>query len=487
MKKDQLIDAIIKKENGVLVPQKNVYLHRGIITINETKKIDIRYIKSEDVTYDDLLVFCELHGISKTRIRHYHKNIGQIISYIRSHLNLYDERTRCRNLTTFISMENLTEVSLDKFIKLSNGYGYDIDELVEYMVSTKCKNINPSDPTKNSKIWNSEYELTSIINNSHLDPEILKRYKEVQIDLQKEKENLINIVENNVEILELIAETGFKLLNDNISSFSDNPDDFKISQTQLLTLKDKLNSNKEKDQLLNLYVEDKTIGEVLDSAHTACIHGIGVSLMSFYATWWRRLQQKNKDISLSKYFMKIDYNEGKENKSIILSAGIVSRNNIVYKLSCKVFYHNLYANGSFDISNIYDVVNYSCNHYIINAVNKYALFMFLYYSNAPSDKINDDLYVDKLFKNEVYEDRDVQILEVWTRDNPEFPTDVKKIEYKIANINPCVNRVNIVTSEARTSGESGSKTRSGGKIKLNIFGKKRLQRKDNEIQSPLKK
>ena len=82
---------------------------------------------------------------------------------------------KCINESTFVMMTDIDDIPHDKYIKLSNGYCYDIEELIEAMILSNDENKNPSDSSNITKIWKDDKEKDKIIKHKGLDPEIKSR------------------------------------------------------------------------------------------------------------------------------------------------------------------------------------------------------------------------------------------------------------------------------------------------------------------------
>lgn len=208
----------------------------------------------------------------------------------------------CKNRETAISMTDVDDIENIKYIRLSNGYCYDIDELVQTMIMSKDRNINPSDPSNLTPIWMNEVEKESIINHEGLDKSIRKSYK-AMIDIEKKSEEKIleSIANDSPVILNKIAETGFHCLNDNITSWSvDDPELFQKAQKMLIELRDTIRKSKLKLFYERMHVGMIELGTTLDNAHLECIHGVGLKLLTIYCTFYYRVS-RIKSLKLSPF------------------------------------------------------------------------------------------------------------------------------------------------------------------------------------------
>ena len=264
-----------------------------------------------------------------------------------------DPRTLCKNDTSLISGDLLIDIDINKFIKL-NDYGYDCDELMEYLISVNLKNVNPYN--KFIKIYNNTSELNKLLTHKYLNALLLQKYNTMieLIDIQKKLiplKLIKNLKSTNLgvniyfdDIFNTIGDYGFKMLNDNIDSFSNDSNIFiksiklienlreiiktcqlieenpqKNSEVELTQNGDFKNAsrpcventfknesrgeaeltpnkgfknatqnsvnNNNSDFYNELYYYDINIKDLLDSAHTTCIHQVGYNLMKIYMYW----------------------------------------------------------------------------------------------------------------------------------------------------------------------------------------------------------
>jgi len=199
----------------------------------------------------------------------------------------------CKNKDTAISMIDVDDIDEDKYIRLSNGYCYDIDELVQTMIMSKDRNINPSDPSNLTPIWKDENEKESIVNHKGLDKSIRQSYM-LMIDVETKNDGKIlqEISSDSSEILNKIAETGFHCLNDNITSWDvDKPELFQKAQKMLINLRESIRKSKLKVFYERMHVGMIELGTTLDNAHLECIHGIGLKLLTIYCTFYYRISR----------------------------------------------------------------------------------------------------------------------------------------------------------------------------------------------------
>jgi len=330
-----------------------------------------------------------------------------------------DIRTTCKNKFSILQ-EDLIDINIKKFIKL-HDYGYDCDELIEYLTKTENSNINPYEINK-IPIWYKNNEYHQIVNNSNINLDIKTEYiqmlemlKQKKIDLCKTLildetcDNNLQQVYKTDEIFDMIADCGFKLYNDNITSFSLDSDVFKSSQLLLANLRDKINNSGNKDLYLKLNYNSTTLAQILDDAHNRCIHGVGTSLMNIYMKWWLRCNSI-KRIKLNKYYYKID--------KYLFSTGIqYSKNpssdsspNEIYILKLKIYNKTEMENYDFYKSHSNDKSEYK-------SINNFKLQLFEYYSDSNINLFETKRYssIDRfLFQIDSYYEQDLVISELLT-------------------------------------------------------------------------
>jgi len=203
-------------------------------------------------------------------------------------------------------MDNIEEIVQDKFIRTTNGLCHNVDDLVRYIISTKGQNIDPLDPAKVAKIWKDDIEKVQILSHPGLDPEILSDYYKLLEELDKEKIAHLRLIADNINILNQIGDTGFLALNDKISSFSKDPEDFLFAQKAVYTLFEKLQAQPNKDLWLNLGVGGINLRQILKTLKDECIHGVGFKLLWIYCNWYNKIiTQTDKRPVLQQYMVKI--------------------------------------------------------------------------------------------------------------------------------------------------------------------------------------
>jgi hypothetical protein len=176
--------------------------------------------------------------------------------------------------TQTLYLDDVKNIPVNNSI-IINDYKYDINELSEYIISSKGVNINPYDNTK--YLWINEIEKEHIIDR------ISKINKDI-IDIFKQNSNvrikLLEDINKYPDILKHIGETGFICYNDNISNYNNNTTDEKLfSQSQIYILK--LREYIDKNDIFNVLPAQFSLTSILNETDT-CIHLTGNRLMILY-------------------------------------------------------------------------------------------------------------------------------------------------------------------------------------------------------------
>jgi len=207
----------------------------------------------------------------------------------------------CRNKIEGLSQEDTKDIPKEKLIKVWHGYCYNIDYLVEYLISNKGLNMDPIVPNK-YKLWRTQNEQSRIINHKGLDKDIKNRYIETRKQYIKEQEKFIEILtldKDNVRLLNaipLLAHIfGLSTLND-----------IKIAKEKFLEL---LNKNKYKDTWNNLDIYGWTLGELISQSADTCNHAMSTVFYKHYIGLYYILTHKYKiNIKLSEHVYKLSDN-----------------------------------------------------------------------------------------------------------------------------------------------------------------------------------
>lgn len=183
----------------------------------------------------------------------------------------------CKNETDIMG-DNTSDIPAERFFRTSNGYCHDIDVLVQYLLSSSIKNIDPNDPYNRDPIWTSEKERLAIWNHKGLD----KGLKKDLVRLQK-KVNEKTLTAVHYPMLEKIAEIGWIIWNDKPTSYADSG--FEVSERMLVRLRALIEASPDPQTILQLRngSDDRTLQqEIFETGHASCIHGKGTFLIKVY-------------------------------------------------------------------------------------------------------------------------------------------------------------------------------------------------------------
>ena len=195
----------------------------------------------------------------------------------------------CDHDTSMIDYDEKLQDKSNKVIRVSNGNCYDIDELVDYLISNNGKNV---DPIKSSggeyvTLWNSKEELLAIRNFPFVDKSKLKDFHQVldeQLKSFVDKPPYIDIInsEKGKEFLNRLLITG-KICTE------DYTEDFTPSQTEITRTREYLQENFTGEEIKELKLISTINGLNIDSillkeTGSLCIHGVGFRFCSLYFT-----------------------------------------------------------------------------------------------------------------------------------------------------------------------------------------------------------
>ena len=444
-KRNKIIEYIIINDIKLLYKFIDLENIKIISKNSNNYKENIINIKNIKPTTFILLICC-----NKYKIYNNFKNNNECYNYLINFLFPPDPRCQCINTTTLISGESLTDIDINKFIKL-NGYGYDCDELLEYMIHIKLKNINPYN--KFIKIYTNINELQLLLNHKNLNIELLKQYNALNELIKIEKKYIpLKLIKNltstncgiTVEIDDIfndIGEYGFKMLNDNIDSWSEDSNVFTQSAILIENLREKLNNN---DFYYDLYYYEINIKDILDTAHSNCIHGVGHNLMKIYMYWISQIK------NFLKIPLKVEESMKDKYKNILELMDYNNFYNLKINKNYIIYKHFIFSSGITTnklLIKSYDSVHDTFNGYELysNSQNIYCndknlKQMFSLYKSHLFDKFlnNTEFYYSYkdyvLFINESVYDYDMKVFQLITKNNYDYKNNFKlNINYDYKN------------------------------------------------------
>ena len=216
---------------------------------------------------------------------------------------------KCINDTDMLSQEEIKDIPKEKIIRIWNRHCFDIDYLVEYLISSNNLNRDPS--KQSDELWRDETERLNIINHPGLDKEIKKRYNEMLKKVKKEEEKFIENLtsdEEKINFLNMIALVGTICLNDEAFSFSDNEKGLEFIKAQKAIEKflSVLNERKDKKLWFSLKLYGRSLEDIVKIIKDTCIHGIGRMFLEYYISVYYLITNTYKQkLELSKYIIKI--------------------------------------------------------------------------------------------------------------------------------------------------------------------------------------
>lgn len=234
------------------------------------KRIDSLRQKYQTLSYTELKEMAKYRGLAVPRSKQ------KVID------TLLESSLKCLNHFTLYGDE-IKEVPFSKLWITSNGYCHEIDELMEYLISSEGRNIDPLDSTNTIPIWNTDKEKTRLLQSKGIDPTIKKRYQQM---IQNKKSIDIPFSLPELEtILDEIAKTSFILLNDKPFSFSDSG--FSSAEEALGHFSNflSLGWTTEQQQFIRKKLKNGTAPGTIDSIlndHSSCVHKKGNMFLEIY-------------------------------------------------------------------------------------------------------------------------------------------------------------------------------------------------------------
>lgn len=209
----------------------------------------------------------------------------------------------CHNQMTIYG-DKIQQIHPEKLYITSQGFCHNIDELVEYMISTNGeRNIDPNDPSNTLKIWQNNYEKNKIINHKFLDSSIKNHYLQT---IQKNKKTLTIDKTDFQYLMNLIAYLAFICLNDHPSSFVGC--DFKTATEALGYFSEIIAELPKEHQQFILNLKNGSGSSIKDLLEdpAMCIHMKGDYILNIYLYNYKLFESQK--INLVKFITKINEN-----------------------------------------------------------------------------------------------------------------------------------------------------------------------------------
>jgi hypothetical protein len=278
---------------------------------------------------------------------------------------------KCINDLDILSQEDIKDIPKNKIIKLKNGYCYNVDFLVEYLIASKDLNRDPSD--NRYELWKDSGDKGKILYHEGLDLEIQNRYYDMIDEYKKESEKFVEKLvssKDNIKLLNDIATIGFVFVN---------YDEKKMDELSEVLKKfyEIFNKNKDKEIWSQIRISDNSLGQILQDTKNTCNHEIGRQMLKYYLGVYNYVTKTyKKNIPLSKYFYKLD-----DNMYIVSGEGYIEYKSL---LSDTVLLYNISTYGYIDRYQIY-----------INKNGEYNLNLQQFFSSNDSNYIKET--VEKKF------------------------------------------------------------------------------------------
>ena len=218
----------------------------------------------------------------------------------------------CKNNDTFVLFDDIKDIPKKYFIKLENGFCYDIRELTDYVKSDDFRNKNPHQLSND--LININKDLTKLAPH----PELLKAVMKYLKDQNSLEKQISKDIFENLDVLYAIGNAGRVLSFDQMymsTALEENDSSaFDRSIKTLTTLSTFINSKPKhiKDVFMDKMKVPHlttTLNKLLTSANKGheCIHGIGLKMCELFIYWFVTIENKYKikyDVTLTRLLIK---------------------------------------------------------------------------------------------------------------------------------------------------------------------------------------
>lgn len=214
---------------------------------------------------------------------------------------LINQLKHCKNDSTLIQMTDVAEINPKQLYITSDNYCHNINELLDYMTSTKGANIEPNDPTNKTKIWYHEFERDRIV--MRADKDSRKAWVDMLTKAFQQQQQVLKTMDIWTAI-ETIGKLGFILLNDEPSSWAQSG--FNISTNAIAYFTKYIEKLPKKDQdiIWGLKNMNSSSLQVILGDSSACTHLKGSHLLEIYFYHLERFKTKFPSIELLPLFSK---------------------------------------------------------------------------------------------------------------------------------------------------------------------------------------
>jgi hypothetical protein len=197
--------------------------------------------------------------------------------------NKSKSRDTCINKETFVMFTDVAEIPDDDFLMLPSGYCFAVSELIDWIKSSGFTNKNPH--------VNTDTLFTE------KDTKLLKKYPELVRILsaffkkkQAERSSNAEVLQNHLDVLYKIGDTGRICYFDQLQSFEDQDSAaFEYSIHKISELSQLLESLPASVKTVFYKLQSAgltTLQSLIKSANEGqmCIHGVGLSLLNIFVT-----------------------------------------------------------------------------------------------------------------------------------------------------------------------------------------------------------
>merc|ERR1711871_1601684 len=189
----------------------------------------------------------------------------------------------------------LKDIPQNKVVKVASTNCYDIDELVQYIISSNGKNVDPMDIIEglSTPIWNTEEELLFLRNFPTIPEENKEAFQKIldeQLAILRMPPyiDIIN-TKKGIEFLNKLIITG-KICTEDYTS------DFTPAQTGITRTREYLKDNFTKEEIdkIKIISTDNGLnveGVLLKDTGASCIHGVGFRFCSLYFSAFIKIRE----------------------------------------------------------------------------------------------------------------------------------------------------------------------------------------------------
>jgi len=181
----------------------------------------------------------------------------------------------CSNESNLLG-DDVKDVPPKKNIRI-NGVCYDVDNVVQYLNSSRMKNVDPYNTSK--QLWKNQNELENIIFHLGLDQNIKNENMIVRQKLDDELKEVVKS-QDAEKIINYMFIAGWVCVSDNPFSFADEPEKFHFAQVVITNLIEMVNESENKEAWLNYSNSGGyNLSSVISNMAASCVHGIGFKLL----------------------------------------------------------------------------------------------------------------------------------------------------------------------------------------------------------------